>query len=151
MSSATSRAGTSGLLRASSLAVIVMLTLATSSTAAGVTQSSAFCQEARTFFAHGTNLLSLPPKTIRADDAVFKAEQPKMLAAAPSSIKPDLKAVFTFDNGLFTDLSKVGWTLANLPKPVLQSLAISGPKLKPPSDKLIGYLDSTCGLKLARP
>lgn len=145
----TSGRGTVGSLAV--LAAVFVVAVATSSTAATGARSSAFCPAAKTFFGHGTSLLTLPPQTIQADDAVFKSEQPKLLAAAPSSIKSDLQAIFTFDNGLFTDLSKVGWSVAKLPRSVLQSLAVSGPKLKPASDKVIGYLDSACGLKLPKP
>jgi hypothetical protein len=115
------------------------------------TRESSFCQKAKAIYGKGMNLLTLPPATIKADDAVFKADQPGALASAPRAIKSDLKEVFAFDNGLFTDLSKVGWSVAKLPRSVLQSLAVSGPKLKPASDKVIGYLDSNCGLKLPKP
>jgi hypothetical protein len=116
-----------------------------------VARDSAFCQKAKLIFGKGTDLLALPPATIKADDAVFKADQPSVTALAPGSIKPQLKQIFTFDNGLFTDLSKVGWSASKLPKAVLAQLAVTGPKLKPASDKVIGYLDSTCGFKLPKP
>lgn len=114
-------------------------------------RSSGFCQSAKLIFAKETNLLALPPATIKADTGVFKTDQPKVVALAPASIKTDLKQVLAFDNGLFTDLSKAGWTVAKLPKTVLEQLAITGPKLKPASDKVVGYLDSTCGFKLPKP
>jgi hypothetical protein len=110
-----------------------------------------FCQKADAVFGKGTNLLTLPPATMKADDATFKADQPAILTLAPSSIKTDLKQIFTFDNGLFTALSKVGWTVAKLPKSELKVLGTTGPKLKPASDTVIGYLDSNCGLKLPKP
>jgi hypothetical protein len=118
---------------------------------ASAAPDSAFCQKAKLIFGKGTDLLTLPPATIKADDAVFKADQPSVTALAPSSLRSDLKQIFTFDNGLFTDLSKVGWTVAKLPRPVLQQLAVTGPKLKPASDKVIGYLDTACGFKLPKP
>jgi hypothetical protein len=113
--------------------------------------SSAFCQKAKLIFGKGTDLLTLPPATIKADDAVFKADQPAVTKLAPSSIKPQLTQVFAFDNGLFTDLSKVGWSVSKLPRSVLAQLAVAGPKLRPASDKVVGYLDSTCGFKLPKP
>ena len=102
-------------------------------------------------FAKGLNLLEQPPKTIASDDAAFKAIQPMILQVAPSSIKSDLEQIFTFDNGLFTALSKVGWTVSKLPRSELKTLGTTGPKLKPASDKVVAYLDSTCGLKLPMP
>jgi hypothetical protein len=140
--------------RISTLAVALLLapTLAAGASATPtVAGSSVFCQKAKLIFGKGTSLLTLPPATIKADDAVFKANQPAVLSLAPASIKPDLKQVFTFDNGLFTDLSKASWTVAKLPPAVLKSLGVSGPKLKPASDKVVGYLDSTCGFKLPKP
>ncbi|MBV8065792.1 MAG: hypothetical protein JOY73_09730, partial [Actinobacteria bacterium] len=74
-----------------------------------------------------------------------------MVPQAPSSIRTDLKSVFTFDLGLFSELSKVGWSFAKIPKSVLAQRAVEGPKLKPASDAVITYLDSKCGLKLAKP
>jgi hypothetical protein len=138
--------------RIPTLAVALLLAAtAAASARPTVAGGSVFCQKAQLIFGKGTSLLTLPPATIKADDAVFKANQPAVLALAPASIKPDLKQVFTFDNGLFTDLSKANWTVAKLPPAVLKSLGVSGPKLKPASDKVVGYLDSTCGFKLPKP
>jgi hypothetical protein len=114
-------------------------------------RDSAFCQKAKVIFGKGADLLTLPPATIKADAAAFKADQPSVTALAPGSIKPQLRQIFTFDNGLFTDLAKVGWSVSKLPRPVLAQLAVTGPKLRPASDKVIGYLDSTCGFKLPKP
>ncbi len=112
--------------------------------------SSPFCK-AGAAFADGTNILTTPPSKLRTDDAAFKAAQPRMVSLAPSSIRTDLTKIFAFDNGLFTELSKVGWTIAKVPRSVLATWAVSGPKLKPASDKVVGYLDSACGLKLKKP
>jgi hypothetical protein len=117
-----------------------------------VNAGSAFCTKfAKPIFGHGTNLFKLPPAQIKADDAVFKKDQPGALATAPASIKPDLKKVFTFDDMFFNDLSKVGWRISRLPRSVLEKLAAEGPKLKPASDKVIGYLDTHCGMHLPKP
>jgi hypothetical protein len=139
-------------LRASSAGAALLLAAAIG--AASVTPASGtsgFCQSAKAIFGKGTSLLTLPPATIKADAAVFKTDQPKVIALAPSSIKTDLKQVLGFDAGLFTDLSKADWTVAKLPRAVLAQLAVTGPKLKPASDKVVGYLDSNCGLKLPKP
>jgi hypothetical protein len=142
-------------IRLLTLGVALLLAVTFAAGASATTTSpaggSAFCQKAHLIFGNGTSLLSLPPATIKADDAVFKANQPAVLSLAPSSIKPDLKQIFAFDNGLFGDLSKSDWTVAKLPPAVLRSLGVSGPKLKPASDKVIGYLDATCGFKLPKP
>jgi hypothetical protein len=97
------------------------------------------------------NILTTPPSQLKTDYAEFRAAQPSMLASAPKSIKADLSHVFTFDDGLFTELSKVGWSIARVPHSVLATWAVQGPKLKPASDAVISYLDSACGLKLPKP
>ena len=112
---------------------------------------SPFCQDAVVFGKHGTNLLKLPPATLKADYAQFKTLAAKMVPLAPTSIRTDLKAIFTFDLGIFKELSKVGWSFAKIPRTVLEKWAIQGPKLKPASDKVITYIDAKCGLKLRKP
>jgi len=151
-----------GARRLVPIGTLVVLALASGSAAAGATASSAssstraaasesrFCQTAAVF-GKSANLTTLPPKTLAADYAQFKALQPAMLSSAPSSIKADLKQILTFDDGLLAELSKVGWLMARLPRTYLETLAVTGPRLKPASDKVIGYLDSTCGLKLSKP
>jgi hypothetical protein len=143
------------MMRSLNVGVALLLAVAIGAAAASASRTSAsnppFCQKGGLIFGKGTSLLTLPPATIKADDAVFKANQPAVLSLAPKSIKPDLQQIFTFDNGLFTDLSKVGWTVSKLPPAVVKTLAITGPKLKPASDKVIGYLDATCGFKLPKP
>jgi hypothetical protein len=151
-----------GVQRLLPLVVLLILAIASGGAAAGARASSAsssreaatgesrFCQEAAVF-GKGANLTTLPPKTLAADYAQFKALQPAMLSSAPSAIKGDLQQIFTFDHELLAELSKVGWIMAKLPRAYLESFAIAGPKLKPASDKVIGYLDSTCGLKLSTP
>jgi hypothetical protein len=121
-----------------------------SSRARATASGSVFCQEA-VIFGKGTALEALPPATVKADVAKIKALEPKFLAAAPSSIRSDLRKIFVFDNGLFADLSKVGWSFAKLPVSVRKTLALEGPKLKPESDKVIAYLDKACGLKIPKP
>jgi hypothetical protein len=139
-------------MRALSVAVVFLLAAAIGAAqASSAPVASGFCQSAQLLFGKGTSLLTLPPATIKADAAVFKTDEPKLIALAPASIKTDLQHVLGFDSGLFTDLSKAGWTVARLPKTVLAQLAITGPKLKPASDKVIAYLDSTCGFKLPKP
>ena len=115
--------------------------------------SSKFCDEAQAFgkSSVSSTLLTLPPATIKADYAEFKAAQPSMEAAAPSSIKADLKKIFVFDDGIFVDLSKSGWSVAKLSPADLKTLEVNGPKLKPAVDKVTAYLDKTCGLKLPLP
>jgi hypothetical protein len=117
-----------------------------------VNAGSTFCTKyAKPIFGHGSNLFKLKPAQLKADDAVFKKDQPGALATAPGSIKADLKKIFTFDNTLFKDVSKVGWKISRLPRSVLAKLAVEGPKLKPASDKVIGYLDTHCGMHLPKP
>ncbi len=115
-----------------------------------LTNGSPFCK-AGAAFADGTNILTTPPSKLKADDAAFKAAQPRMLSSAPASIRTDLSKVLAFDNGLLTELGKVGWTIAKVPRSVLATWAVSGPKLKPASDRVVGYLDTTCGLELKKP
>jgi hypothetical protein len=111
---------------------------------------TSFCSDGGAF-SKGVNITSLPPTQLKTDAAQFKAAQPGMLSAAPRSIKTDLSKVFTFDDGLFNELSRVGWTLAKVPRSVLMTWAVEGPQLKPASDAVIGYLDAHCGLKLPKP
>jgi hypothetical protein len=124
---------------------------AASPSSAHVYATSAFCAKAKPMFGHGTNILKLSPKKMKADDAVFKKDQPGALAKAPHSIKSDLEKVFAFDNMLFKDLSKVGWKVSRLPRSVLEKLGKEGPKLKPASDKVVGYLDAHCAMHLPKP
>jgi hypothetical protein len=112
--------------------------------------ATSFCSYGAAF-SKGTNILTTPPSQLKTDYAQFKSAQPSMLAAAPKKIKTDLSEVLRFDDGLFTELSKVGWTIAKVPRSVLATWAVQGPKLKPASDKVVSYLDSACGLKLPKP
>jgi hypothetical protein len=140
------------LFAAAAIGAAVVSAAIASPSSTRVSTGSAFCTKfAKPMFGHGTNLFKLSPAKLKADDKVFKKDQPGALAAAPSSIKPDLKKIFAFDNKLFKDVSKVGWKISRLPRSVLQKLAIQGPKLKPASDKVIGYLDSHCGMHLHKP
>jgi hypothetical protein len=115
--------------------------------------TSPFCQKGVIFAKSGpsTTITTVSPATLKADYAKFKAAQPTMLSLAPSSIKGALQKIFAFDDGLFEALSKVGWSMAKLPPSELQSLAVKGPALRPASDKVIAYLDKTCGLKFPLP
>jgi hypothetical protein len=97
------------------------------------------------------NLFKLSPAKLKAEAAVFKRDQPGALATAPGSIKRDLEKIFAFDNVFFKDVSKVGWRISRLPRSVLKKLASEGPKLRPESDKVIGYLDLHCGMHLRKP
>jgi hypothetical protein len=124
---------------------------AISSAASSTNSGATFCQEAVILGKSGTSLLRLPPAKLKADYAQFKALAPKLEAAAPSSIRSDLKAILTFDLGIFRERSKVGWTFAKIPRSVLQQWAVAGPKLKPQADKVIAYVDAKCGLKLPKP
>jgi hypothetical protein len=135
-----------------SLAVISVLFMAGSASAPAA-HSSRFCQEAAIFGKTSitSSLAALPPGTLKSDYAKFKSAQPGVLSSAPSSIKTDLTKIFNFDDGIFIDLSKVGWVFSKLTESDLQTLATNGPKLKPASDKVISYLDKTCGLKVPLP
>jgi hypothetical protein len=140
------------LLVAAAIGAAVVNAAVASPSSTHVNAGSAFCTKfAKPMFGHGTNLFKLKPATLKADDAVFKKDQPGALAAAPGSIKSDLKKVFAFDNMLFKDVSKVGWKISRLPHSALEKLAAEGPKLKPASDKVIGYLDAHCGMRLHKP
>jgi hypothetical protein len=140
------------LLVAAAIGAAVANAAAASPSAAHASSGSAFCTKfAKPIFGHGTDLFKLKPATLKADDAAFKKDQPGALAAAPGSIKTDLKKVFAFDNMLFKDVSKVGWKISRLSHKTLEKLALEGPKLKPASDKVIGYLDAHCGMHLPKP
>jgi hypothetical protein len=102
-------------------------------------------------FGKGANLLTLPPKVIQADAAQFKSLEASMVPLALPSIRSGLQAIFAFDLGLFDELGKVGWSIARVPHSVLAQWAVSGPKLKPSSDKVIGYIDTYCGLNIPKP
>jgi hypothetical protein len=129
---------------------LVAAAAATATAAAGPSASGSFCGNAGAF-SKGVNILTVPPSQLKTDYSQFKAAQPGMLSGAPKSIKTDLTEVFNFDNGLFTALSKVGWTMAKVPHTVLATWAVQGPKLKPASDTVVAYLDKTCGLKIPKP
>ncbi len=139
-------------VRCSSPAAIALVSLVLAAGAHGSPSSTAsvFCQDAATF-GHGTALQTLPPATLKADYAKFKVLKATMVPLAPTSIRADLNQVLTFDLGLFSELSKVGYSFAKIPRTVLAKWAIEGPKLKPASDKVITYIDAKCGLKLPKP
>jgi hypothetical protein len=140
------------LLVAAAIGAAVVSAAVASPSSTHANAGSAFCTKfAKPIFGHGTNLFKQRPAKIKAEYAVFKKDQPGALAAAPRSIKRDLKKIFTFDDMFFKDLSKVGWRINRLPRPVLKKLAVEGPKLKPASDKVIGYLDKHCGMHLRKP
>jgi hypothetical protein len=133
-------------------AAVVSVSAATAApSSTQVSAGFAFCSKAKSVFGHGTDLFKLKPATLKADDAAFKKDQPAALAAAPGSIRSDLKKIFGFDNMLFNDVSKVGWKISRLSHKTLEKLALEGPKLKPASDKVVGYLDSHCGMHLPKP
>ncbi|HEY2311957.1 MAG TPA: hypothetical protein VGH46_12690 [Gaiellaceae bacterium] len=137
---------------AAAIGAAVVNAAAASPSSMQASAGSAFCTKfAKPIFGHGTNLFKLSPAKLKADDAVFKKDQPGALAAAPGSIRTDLKKLFAFDNMLFTDVSKVGWKISRLSHKTLEKLAIEGPKLKPASDKVVGYLDAHCGMHLVKP
>ena len=113
---------------------------------------STFCTDAAKFGTSGvSNLQSLPPKVLQADYTAFKALDGSMVPAAPTAIRSNLQKIFTFDLGLFSELSKSQWSFAKIPQGVLKQWSIAGPKLKPVSDEVIGYLNATCHLKLTKP
>jgi hypothetical protein len=139
------------LLVAAAIGAAVASAAVASPSSARATTGSAFCAKAKPMFGHGTNLFKLSPSTLKKDDATFKKDQPGAVSTAPGSIKTDLKKVFAFDNTLFKDVSKVGWKISKLPPSVLEKLGKEGPKLKPASDKVVGYLDAHCGMHLKKP
>jgi hypothetical protein len=139
-------------LVAAAIGAVVVNAATASPSSIHVSSGSSFCTKfAKPIFGHGTDLFKLSPAKLKADDAAFKKDQPGALAAAPGSIKTDLKKIFAFDNMLFKDVSKVGWKIGRLPHSTLEKLALEGPKLKPASDKVVGYLDAHCGLHLPKP
>jgi hypothetical protein len=146
----TCRALTPPCLSLLSAAACLLLASGASGARAAPGAGTPFCQKAA-IFGKGTNLLTLPPKVIQADAAQFKSLEGSMVPLASPSIRGSLQAVFTFDLGLFNELGKVGWSIARVPRSVLAQWAVSGPKLKPASDKVIGYIDAYCGLTLPKP
>ena len=139
------------LLVAAGVGVVVVSAALASPSSVRIEAGSAFCAKAKPLYGHGTDLLTLPPAKIKAAYAVFKKDQSGAIGAAPGSIKRDLEKVFAFDSMLFKDLSEHGWKVSRLPHSVLEKLAVEGPKLKPASDKVIGYLDTHCGMHLRKP
>ena len=99
----------------------------------------------------GTTLYTLKPAALEAKYNGFKSATVKLLAISPSSIKPELQKIFTFDNALFSALQKAGWNFSKVPPATLKSWATKGPLLKPASDKVIAYFDKTCGLHYPLP
>ena len=113
---------------------------------------STFCTDAAKFGTSGvSNLQTQPPSVLKTDYKAFKALDGSMVPAAPTAIRTNLQKIFTFDLGLFSELSKSQWSFAKIPPTVLKQWSIAGPKLKPVSDEVIGYMNTTCHLKLAKP
>ncbi len=148
----------SGLAALSALVLCSAAFLPAGAGAAPTRQSAApgpgstFCTDAAKFGTSGvSNLQSLPPKVLQADYTAFKALDGSMVPAAPTAVRGNLQKIFTFDLGLFSELSKSQWSFAKIPPTVLKQWSIAGPKLKPVSDEVIGYLNTTCHLKLVKP
>jgi hypothetical protein len=133
------------------VSVLAGALLAVAPAGIAATSKAPICGYAVTFGKSTVGLQSLPPATLKTDYGKFKTLDKKMVPLAPGSVRPDLQSVFNFDLGLFTELSKVGWSFAKIPRSVEQKWAIEGPKLKPASDKVITYLNGTCGLHLTKP
>jgi hypothetical protein len=147
----------SGARRLLYVMIVVLVSLAAGSSAALASPSartlSPFCAKAVIYAKSnpGTNLQTLKPAALEANYKKFKSAESKMLSLAPSSIKPDLQKIFTFDNSLFAALQKAGWNFVKVPRATLESWAVKGPALKPASDKVISYFDKSCGLKYPLP
>ena len=137
--------------------VVVLVSLAAWSSAALASPSvrtlSPFCAKVVSYAKNtpGTTLYTLKPAALEAKYKGFKSATVQLLSITPSSIKPDLEKVFTFDNALFTALQKAGWSFAKVPPATLKSWAVKGPTLKPASDKVIAYFDKSCGLHYPLP
>ena len=137
--------------------VVVLVSLAAGGSAALASPTartlSPFCAKVVSYAKNspGTNLQTLKPAVLAAKYKGFKSATEKLLTITPSSIKPDLEKIFTFDNALFAALQKAGWSFAKIPPATLKSWATKGPALKPASDKVIAYFDKSCGLKYPLP
>jgi hypothetical protein len=137
--------------------VVVLVSLAAWSSAALASPSartlSPFCSKVVSYAKDtpGTTLYSLKPAALAAKYKGFKSATVRLLSIAPSSIKPDLQKIFTFDNALFAALQKAGWSFTKVPPATLKSWATKGPLLKPASDKVISYFNKTCGLHYPLP
>ena len=137
--------------------VVVLVSLAAWSSAALASPSartlSPFCAKVVSYdkSSPGTTLYTLKPAALEAKYAGFKAATVKLLSMTPSSIKPDLEKIFTFDNALFAALQKAGWNFSKVLPATLKSWATKGPLLKPASDKVIASFDKSCGLHYPLP
>ncbi len=140
-----------------SVTVVVLVSLAAGSSAALASPSaralSPFCTKWVTYAKNspGTNLQTLKPAVLKAKYKGYKSATVTLLSLSPSSIKPDLQKIFTFDNALFAALQKAGWSFAKIPLATLKSWAVKGPALKPVSDKVTSYINKSCGLKYPLP
>jgi hypothetical protein len=131
--------------------VLTGAVLAVAPVGSAATSKAPICGYAVNFDKSTVGLQSLPPATLKTDYGKLKTLDKKMVPLAPSSVRPDLQSVFHFDLGLFSELSKVGWSFAKIPRTFLEKWAVEGPKLKPASDKVITYLNGTCSLHLTKP
>ena len=131
--------------------VLTGAVLAVAPAGSAATSKAPICGYAVNFDKSTVGLQSLPPATLKIDYGKFKTLDKKMVPLAPGSVRPALKSVFNFDLGLFSELSKVGWSFAKIPHSVEAKWAVEGPKLKPASDKVITYLNGTCDLHLTKP
>ena len=143
--------------RLSYVMVVALASLAAGSSAAfaspGARALSPFCAKWVSYAKNspGTNLQTLKPAALAAKYKGYKSATKTLLPLAPSSIKPDLQKIFTFDNALFAALQKAGWSFAKIPLATLKSWAVKGPALKPVSDKVTSYINKSCGLKYPLP
>ncbi len=137
--------------------VVALVGLAAGSSAALASPSartlSPFCAKVVSYDKDtpGSTLYTLKPAALEAKYKGFKSATVKLLSITPSSVKPDLEKIFTFDNALFAALQKAGWNFSKVPPATLKSWATKGPLLKPASDKVIAYFDKSCGLHYPLP
>ena len=137
--------------------VVVLVGLAAGSSAALASPTARtltpFCAKVVSYSKStpGTTIYTLKPAALEAKYKGFTSATKTLLTMTPSSIKPDLEKIFTFDNALFAALQKAGWSFSKVPPATLKSWATKGPALKPASDKVIAYFDKTCGLHYPLP
>jgi|SRR5580704_4570956 hypothetical protein len=89
-----------------------------------------------------TSLASLESKMKTAFEKVH-SEEPMIIAAAPSSIQGDMRAVFAVDNVLIGDLNKVNWNFIALAGESKQ-LQAEFAKIQKPVKAIEAYFASSC-------
>lgn len=94
----------------------------------------------------GAGSLATLMSSLKTELKTVKSAEGPLLANAPAKIKPDLQAVFAFENVIAGDLQKAKYNVLALAADA-KSLETGANKIKPDLNALEAYYRGTCGFK----